>query len=41
MEKVSDLSVRFTFNETSNREFPLILSLSPVLAKTRHRGRDV
>lgn len=33
MEKVSDLSVRFTFNETSNREFPLILSLSPVLPK--------
>jgi peptide/nickel transport system substrate-binding protein len=33
MEKISDLSVRFTFNETSNREFPLILSLSPVLPK--------
>ncbi|WP_422370087.1 extracellular solute-binding protein [Hoeflea sp.] len=33
MEKVSDLSVRFTFNENSNREFPLILSLSPVLPK--------
>lgn len=31
MEKISDLSVRFTFNEQSNREFPLILSLSPVL----------
>jgi len=31
MEKISDLSVRFTFNEESNREFPLILSLSPVL----------
>lgn len=31
MEKVGDLSVRFTFNEDSNREFPLILSLSPVL----------
>ncbi|WP_420410458.1 extracellular solute-binding protein [Hoeflea sp.] len=33
MEKVSELSVRFTFNEKSNREFPLILSLSPVLPK--------
>tara|TARA_R110002020_G_scaffold441495_2_gene652325 strand:- start:723 stop:2546 length:1824 start_codon:yes stop_codon:yes gene_type:complete len=33
MEKVSDLSVRFTFNEDSNREFPLILSLSPVLPR--------
>ena len=33
MEKVGDLSVRFTFNSESNREFPLILSLSPVLPK--------
>lgn len=33
MEKVGDLSVRFTFNDKSNREFPLILSLSPVLPK--------
>ena len=33
MEKISELSVRFTFNEDSNREFPLILSLSPVLPK--------
>jgi peptide/nickel transport system substrate-binding protein len=33
MEKVSERSVRFTFNENSNREFPLILSLSPVLPK--------
>mgnify|MGYP003646090147 CR=1 FL=1 len=33
MEKVGDLSVRFTFNEMSNREFPLILSMSPVLPK--------
>jgi peptide/nickel transport system substrate-binding protein len=33
MEKVGPLSVRFTFNESSNREFPLILSLSPVLPK--------
>jgi len=31
MEKISERSVRFTFNEKSNREFPLILSLSPVL----------
>jgi len=33
MEKVGPLSVRFTFNDQSNREFPLILSLSPVLPK--------
>ncbi|MBC7283392.1 extracellular solute-binding protein [Hoeflea sp.] len=33
MEKINDLSVRFTFNEQSNREFPLILSMSPVLPK--------
>ena len=33
MEKVGPLSVRFTFNDSSNREFPLILSLSPVLPK--------
>ena len=33
MEKAGPLSVRFTFNDQSNREFPLILSLSPVLPK--------
>ncbi|OCW56811.1 extracellular solute-binding protein [Hoeflea olei] len=33
MEKVGPLSVRFTFNELSNREFPMVLSLSPVLPK--------
>lgn len=33
MEKVSEHSVRFTFNEKSDREFPLILALSPVLPK--------
>jgi len=33
MEKIGPLSVRFTFNDQSNREFPLILSLSPVLPK--------
>jgi peptide/nickel transport system substrate-binding protein len=33
MEKVSDLSVKFTFNEKSNREFPLILGLMPILPK--------
>lgn len=33
MEKISELSVRFTFNEESNREYPLILSLSPVLPR--------
>lgn len=33
MEKISDLSVRFTFNEKASREFPMILSMSPVLPK--------
>lgn len=33
MEKVSDLSIKFTFNEKSNREFPLILGLMPILPK--------
>lgn len=33
MEKISDLSVKFTFNEKSNREFPLILGLTPILPK--------
>lgn len=33
MEKVGPLSIRFIFNDSSNREFPLILSLTPVLPK--------
>lgn len=33
MEKVGEHSVRFTFNEKSNREFPLILSMTPILPK--------
>lgn len=33
MEKISDLSVKFTFNEKSNREYPLILALTPILPK--------
>lgn len=33
MEKLSELSVKFTFNEKSNREFPLILGLTPILPK--------
>lgn len=33
MEKISDLSVKFTFNDKSNREFPLILGLTPILPK--------
>lgn len=33
MEKVSDLSVKFVFNEDSNREFPLILALMPIIPK--------
>ena len=33
MEKVGAQSVRFTFNELADREFPLLLALSPVLPK--------
>lgn len=33
LEKVGTHSVRVTFNEKSNREFPLILSLTPILPK--------
>jgi len=33
MEKVGDLSVRFTFTKDADREFPLLLALSPVLPK--------
>ncbi len=33
MEKVGENSVRFTFNGEADREFPLILALSPVLPK--------
>jgi peptide/nickel transport system substrate-binding protein len=33
MEKVGENSVRFTFNDTSNREFPMILALTPILPK--------
>ncbi|THK36964.1 ABC transporter substrate-binding protein [Ensifer sp. MPMI2T] len=33
MEKVGDRSVRFTFNDDVDREFPLLLALSPVLPK--------
>lgn len=33
MEKVSDLSVKFIFNEKSNREYPLIIALMPILSK--------
>ena len=33
MEKVGDNSVKFTFNDSSNREFPLILALTPILPK--------
>jgi len=33
MEKVGDRSVRFTFNADSDREFPLLLALSPILPK--------
>lgn len=42
MEKIGALSVRFTFNEEADREFPLILALSPVLPKhaTRVEGFD-
>lgn len=33
MEKVGERSVRFTLNEDADREFPLLLALSPVLPK--------
>ncbi|WP_306119392.1 MULTISPECIES: extracellular solute-binding protein [unclassified Roseitalea] len=33
IEKTGDRKVRFTFNENSNREFPLIIALTPVLPK--------
>ncbi len=33
MEQVGPYSVRFTFNKQADREFPLILALSPVLPK--------
>lgn len=38
MEKISELSVKFVFNEKSNREFPLILALMPIIPK---HGTDV
>lgn len=33
IEKTGDRKVRFTFNDQSNREFPLIIALTPVLPK--------
>ena len=33
IEKTGDRKVKFTFNEKSNREFPLIIALTPVLPK--------
>jgi peptide/nickel transport system substrate-binding protein len=33
MEKVGEHSVKFTFNDLADREFPLLLALSPVLPK--------
>ena len=33
IEKTGDHSVRFTFNENSDREFPLVIALTPVLPK--------
>ncbi len=33
MEKISEHSVKFTFNKDADREFPLVLALSPVLPK--------
>lgn len=42
MEKVGNLSVKFTLNDKADREFPLILGLSPVLPKhaTKADGFD-
>ncbi len=33
LEKTGDRTVRFTFNEKADREFPLIIALTPVLPK--------
>jgi peptide/nickel transport system substrate-binding protein len=33
LEKTGDHSVRFTFNEKADREFPLIIALTPILPK--------
>ncbi|OLP53813.1 bicyclomycin resistance protein [Rhizobium rhizosphaerae] len=33
LEKVGERSVRFTFNEQSDREFPLLVALTPILPK--------
>ncbi|MBP1856808.1 peptide/nickel transport system substrate-binding protein [Rhizobium herbae] len=33
MEKVGDRSVRFTFNDKADREFPLLIALTPILPK--------
>ncbi|SFJ16203.1 peptide/nickel transport system substrate-binding protein [Phyllobacterium sp. CL33Tsu] len=33
IEKIGERGIRFTFNDQANREFPLILSLMPVLPK--------
>jgi peptide/nickel transport system substrate-binding protein len=42
MEKIGERSVKFTFNEKGDREFPLLLALSPVLPKhaTKVEGFD-
>ncbi|RWE40770.1 MAG: ABC transporter substrate-binding protein [Mesorhizobium sp.] len=33
LEKTGDRSVRFTFNDKANREFPLIIALTPIIPK--------
>ncbi|RJG45273.1 extracellular solute-binding protein [Mesorhizobium sp. DCY119] len=33
LEKTGDLSVRFTFNELADREFPLIIAMTPIVPK--------
>ncbi|MER8802382.1 extracellular solute-binding protein [Mesorhizobium sp. M0998] len=33
LEKTSDRSVRFTFNDKADREFPLIIALTPIIPK--------
>ncbi len=33
MEKVGERSVRFTFNEKADREFPLLIAMTPILPK--------
>ena len=41
IEKTGDRSVRFTFNDKADREFPLIIALMPIAAQARVRQGDL